>query len=118
MESPLESSRSIRRRTDFLTLPREVRDMIYELALDNSSPIVVWSADVFNDIPLGKSRYNWYSRLDHDRKAITSSVRDLTPNILLCNYDILFEATRIFYRKNIFTFQGLPRLDPNHFLVV
>lgn len=51
MGSAPESLRPLGRRTDFLTLPREVRDMIYELALVNPSPIVVYSANIFNNTP-------------------------------------------------------------------
>lgn len=106
MRSPVEPPLSAEQQTSFLTLPREIRDTIYELALVNPSPIVVWSAKLRKSMPWGRPRFVWVYSLDYNREAIASSVRNLMPNIILCNRTVALEASSIFYGKNTFSFQG------------
>lgn len=91
-------------RTNLLTLPREIRLLIYESSLVSCSPVIVWSAELV--FPGPNERADKPLRVVRDREATTSSVRDLSLALLLCHPTIAAEAADIFYRKNAFAFRG------------
>ncbi len=106
------------RRTNFLTLPRELRNQIYDLALIASSPVVVWSGKLKSTFPPeqndpdynGKMALIWNLIVDH--QATVSSVQDLAPNLLRCNSTVAREAAMTFYGENTFCFLGDHNWDP------
>ncbi len=81
-------------RTTFLSIPREVRLLIYESCLVSCSPVIVWSAEFL------------FPGLVRNREAMTSSVRGLSTALLRCHPTIAAEAADIFYHKNTFAFRG------------
>ncbi|TVY45387.1 hypothetical protein LOCC1_G006355 [Lachnellula occidentalis] len=104
----------------FLSLPREIRDEIYNMALISASPIIVWKAEWEWDIqyfppldgprwPEVSTRIRW--RLV-DQEAISTSLQSLDMNIILCNKIVGREAAKVFYRKNTFSFLGKHNWDP------
>ncbi|KAF7854587.1 hypothetical protein EAF04_010396 [Stromatinia cepivora] len=92
----------------FLSLPPELRDTIYELALIAPVSVIAWS-----DIP-GLELPKWHddNRLisDYDRSwgpfTESLSVKHLTANLLKCHPLISREAATIYYGRNTFLFTG------------
>ncbi|KAG8625659.1 hypothetical protein KVT40_006060 [Elsinoe batatas] len=84
-----------------LTLPREIRDLIYIHALTSSEPIIVWQ----------KKRY-WNKHRDPTQgwDLITAStsrnLSSLSLNLFYTNRHISDEALSIFYTDNTFAFHG------------
>ena len=114
------SSCSQKNRANFLVLPREARDLVYELSLVASSPIVVWSAketcktsadyppyDQNNyENPIRDPRDFFVYGLKWDHEAMISSVQNLALSLFRCNRIIAPEAVSTFYGKNTFSFLG------------
>ncbi|TVY45987.1 hypothetical protein LCER1_G008568 [Lachnellula cervina] len=105
-------------RLSFLSLPREIRDKIYEIALVSNSSIIVWKGKWETDLlpqveegprPWPWSRIRWRA-IDHD--ASTASLRSLNLKLLFCNKVIGHEAAMVFYNKNTFAFLGEHDWDP------
>jgi len=107
---------------NFLSLPREVRDEIYTLALFSPSPIVVWKGEwiheelnpdtgsVSNDDFYTYTEYVWHRVID--QSATKTSLNSLSINIHSCSKVIGQEAAEIFYKKNTFAFLGHHNWDP------
>jgi hypothetical protein len=80
----------------FMSLPREIRNEIYELLLVASEPIVVYSTP---EDPLAieqlRTPMGTYPKVAH-----------LTFGLLRVNKIISIEASAIFYRHNVFKFRG------------
>ncbi|CZR60672.1 uncharacterized protein PAC_10568 [Phialocephala subalpina] len=110
---------------NFLSLPREIRDEIYELALVSTSPIIVWKGHwkyhPSYEIPGPEFnadgswtgphlcinvRWRWT-----DEEAISASLRALDLNIIFCNKTVSHEAAQVFYAKNTFSFMGWHNWD-------
>ncbi|OCK73153.1 hypothetical protein K432DRAFT_399069 [Lepidopterella palustris CBS 459.81] len=105
--------------TNFLSLPREIRDHIYGFALLASTCVVVWSGrwktiNTLNDQGVdadGKTEYEYERVVDH--KAITLSIQHLALNLLRCNNaTVAREAAMTFYAHNTFSFLGDHNWDP------
>lgn len=110
--------------TNCLTLPVEVRDLIYSFALISSEPIIVWSGQIKttiievepptpeNDSFAPDVFHNLIDSIvdrvdrDMDFAAMASSRRDLVLGLLQCHPIISHEAAAIFYRGNTFSFHG------------
>jgi hypothetical protein len=97
MLTPLESRRAT---PSFLTLPRELRDSIYEYALVSPSPLIAWAgmplSEILKVLPAGMTRRKYFSH--------SLPVERLGPKLLLCNSTTSQEAALIFYSKNTFLF--------------
>lgn len=112
----------------FLSLSREIRDEIYDLALVSTSPIIVWKGE-------GKMSYRYQAESEGvgprawpwagvrpppsivpwqevDREAISASLQPLAVNLIFCNKTVSHEAARVFYAKNTFSFLGKHNWDP------
>ncbi|KAH8650964.1 hypothetical protein BGZ60DRAFT_534142 [Tricladium varicosporioides] len=108
----------------FLSLPREIRDKIYDLALVSSSNIVVWDGKWKSEtryISKDGSGALWFAHLHRDwtlrwrnvdQEAISSTLRPLAVKILLCNKVVSHEAALVFYSKNTYSFMGEHNWDP------
>ncbi|TVY41598.1 hypothetical protein LOCC1_G008936 [Lachnellula occidentalis] len=105
-------------RLGFLSLPREIRDIIYDLALVSTSSIIVWKGKWETEFlarleegprPYPLSQIRWRA-IDHD--ASTASLRSLNLNLLFCNKVIGNEAAMTFYHGNTFAFLGEHNWDP------
>ncbi|KAF2008256.1 hypothetical protein BU24DRAFT_429503 [Aaosphaeria arxii CBS 175.79] len=105
--------------TNFLSLPREIRDRIYSFALLASTCVVVWTGrwvciNKFDDQGVdvdGKTALE-YRRIV-DNKATASSIQHLALNLLCCNNTIVErEAAMTFYTNNTFSFLGDHNWDP------
>ncbi|MCJ1367793.1 hypothetical protein MMC16_006927 [Acarospora aff. strigata] len=105
-------------RTNFLSLPRELRNQIYDLALISSQPVVVWSSyvklswppeqwDSSYDVPM-----RWVRSHIVDHQATVSSVQDLALNLPRCDSTMAREGAMTFYGKNTFCFFGDHNWDP------
>ncbi|PQE14220.1 hypothetical protein CJF31_00006772 [Rutstroemia sp. NJR-2017a BVV2] len=93
------SPSSARPRTTFPTLPRELRDKCYTMALRTPLPIVVWSGIRPFSFIEGFEKATEY-------RAATADVRTIFLNLIRCNGTIASEAAMVFYRKNRFFFSG------------
>lgn len=103
----------------FLSLPREIRDEIYNSRLVSQSPIIVWKGK-------WKFKYTYFPRVGSqcmrldtiiswrsvDQEATLKSLRSLDVNIILCNKTVSHEATLVFYKMNTFSFVGRHNWDP------
>ncbi|KAF4635746.1 hypothetical protein G7Y89_g2343 [Cudoniella acicularis] len=104
--------------TTFCSLPREIRDTIYSLALISPTPITVWkgSTEYFFIDPLPEGPHPrpracvWWRQLHHEFPA--AHLRALNLNLLFCNKTLHREAALIFYCKNTFSFEGDHNWDP------
>jgi len=95
------------------SLPRELRDIIYEYVLVAHHPLVVWAGKLDIVHPIERIAFGqfWLARkVDHD--ATRTSVRGLAIPILYSNKMISKEATSIFYSSNTFAFYGEHNWDP------
>jgi hypothetical protein len=102
----------------FLSLPREIRDEIYEVALVSASPIIVWKGSVHwkhHACTFYDGRGNPCTKLDSekslpkrcvDEKIMAASLQSLVVNIILCNKVVNHEAAMVFYKRNTFSFLG------------
>ncbi|KAH6677606.1 hypothetical protein B0J14DRAFT_584710 [Halenospora varia] len=104
----------------FLSLPREIRDKIYDLALVSVSPIIAWKGSWKFELhyfpkPEGQlvpdlsSCIRWRNI---DQEAISASLRPVNVKLILCNKTVSHEAALVFYRKNTFSFLGEHNWDP------
>ncbi|KAH6664540.1 hypothetical protein B0J14DRAFT_247704 [Halenospora varia] len=102
----------------FYSLPREIRDTIYSIALVSSSAIIVWKgenkASYLPQLPEGphprpSSRVCWR---EVNQEATTASLRTLSLSLLFCNKMLSQEAAAVFYNKNTFSFEGDHNWDP------
>jgi hypothetical protein len=106
----------------FLSLSREIRDEIYDLALVSTSPIIVWKGEWKSDYhyyPETEGMIPFSSRLSSvihwqevDYEATSASLQPLAANLILCNKTVSHEAARVFYTKNTFCFLGQHNWDP------
>lgn len=106
------------RPTTFLSLPREIRDYIYNIALCTTISIIVWSGqwicvsnfdDNGNIISGGTIKY----KRCRDQNATNLTIQHLTVNLLRCNNSIVAgEAAMMFYTHNTFSFLGDHNWDP------
>lgn len=105
----------------FLSLPREIRDAIYTLALVSPSPIVIWKGEwvyeqqgTFSDsIDLvfpHHAPFVWRRAIDPF--ASKSTLHSLSTNLLFCSSIINQEAAAVFYKKTTFSFLGAHNWDP------
>ncbi|TVY13285.1 hypothetical protein LARI1_G009468 [Lachnellula arida] len=105
-------------RLGFLSLPREIRDKIYDIALVSNSSIIVckgkWQTYTLPQLGEGPRPWPWdrirWRAIDHD--ASTASLRSLNLKLLFCNKVIAHEAAMIFYHRNTFSFLGDHNWDP------
>ncbi|KAF4636076.1 hypothetical protein G7Y89_g2021 [Cudoniella acicularis] len=107
----------------FLSLPREIRDKIYDLALVSASPIIIWKGswkcefhylpklkgEVWPGLKRFSSAIHWRSI---DQEAISASLRLRDVNLILCNKTVSYEAALVLYAKNTFSFLGEHNWDP------
>lgn len=106
----------------FLSLLREIRDKIYELALVSASTIIVWKGS-------WKTETRYLPRLEGeawpgvnldwalrwraiDQEAISVSLRPVNVKLILCNKIVRHKVALVFYTKNIFSFLGWHNWDP------
>lgn len=103
-------------RASFLTLARETRKTIYELALIAPRPIIVWSGMPKSEL----DTWHWNKGILHhidyiinlsqaDEDAMfteTQKVKSLAYNLLLSHPLISQEAAPIYYHQNTFCFTG------------
>jgi hypothetical protein len=100
-------------RTTFLSLPRELRDQIYEDALVSSHLIFAWYGS-YETEPIDELQESglWdigmsIGYFELHPSWSTESVKHLSMNLLRCgNQQVAFEAAEIFYGKNTFNFLG------------
>ncbi|KAI9713277.1 MAG: hypothetical protein M1820_001264 [Bogoriella megaspora] len=114
--------------TTFLTLPREIRDQIYNLSLTPDEPITVWSGEWKVDAPiLGYEQQPWRWMIGErpgeigcplksfravEKEATIRSLENIAFNILLSNATVAVESAPIFYQNNTFEFLGEHNWDP------
>ena len=90
-------------RSSFLTLPREVRDLVYEELLYSPHPIQIYRYKLGRRTKYGRKR-NCY--LD------AGAARRPKLGLLRCSRLIAAEASRVFYGRNTFRILGLSDLRP------
>jgi len=92
-----------------MSLPREIRDNIYRLALISPSPIIVWKGELVYEsrLPLPGT---W--RRVIDQSATKSSLSLIVTNLLFSTKTISREAADVFYHSNTFSFLGHHNWDP------
>ncbi|KAH8672744.1 hypothetical protein BGZ60DRAFT_405479 [Tricladium varicosporioides] len=104
--------------TTFYSLPREIRDKIYGIALVSPSAITVWKGEMKLSYlppplegphPRPTSRVRWR---EINEEVTRASLRTLSLNLLFCNKTLGYEAAAIFYGKNTFSFEGDHNWDP------
>ncbi len=108
--SNLKMQHSCHPPTTFLTLPREIRDLIYEYALVAEFEVRVWTGSwrymppTVNGVqPADFSPLYYKLDINHDVKAAT--LNSLAFNLLRCgNSTVAAEAACTFYTQNEFTF--------------
>ncbi|KAF2815999.1 uncharacterized protein BDZ99DRAFT_457916 [Mytilinidion resinicola] len=90
----------------FMNLPREVREMIYEHLLIDSSPIIVYSEPPDPPDAAKRARtHSWSSKYPH-----------LTLGLLHVNRTIAIESASLFYAHNTFKFGDLHHpTQPQHY---
>jgi len=98
---------------NFLTLSRELRDMIYDLVLTSHKPIVVWSGILkLTYAEEGTDSHDYEGPLTPihtlivDDQATTLSLGNITLGLLRTNKLVSEEAAMAFYSGNIFSFEG------------
>src|SRR6266542_5994236 len=89
--------------TTFLGLPHEIRNLIYQLVLVKTRPIIVWSARLRYSLNFGRLVSDY--RLVWDREAMSSLRRGLELSLLTVNTVIGTEAAKVFYGRNTFSFR-------------
>lgn len=102
-----------------LSLPREIRDAIYDLALVSPSPIIVWKGHVkteccwnYVSIFLDDQEDARIISRPVDKEATVASLRSLVVSLMFCNKTISYEASLRFYGLNTFAFMGSHNWDP------
>jgi hypothetical protein len=85
-----------------LELPQELRDKVYAYTLVSSDVIVAWSGER-HSLEVDNAGYDTVI----NKRRIKNSVRHLATNLLFCgNKAVHYEAASIFYRRNVFKFEG------------
>ncbi|THV53288.1 hypothetical protein BGAL_0055g00470 [Botrytis galanthina] len=105
----------------FFSLPREIRDSIYHYTLVSTSNIIVWKGKLKHELlPIFKgtrriwsgeptSRLIWRA-VSHEETSISLSTLNI--KLLFCSKVVSREAAIVFYKKNIFAFEGDHNWDP------
>lgn len=104
----------------FMSLPREIRDAIYHLALSSSAPITVWKGERVQEPQFDTASasyedfingtYIWRRFVDH--QAMTTWRSAVATNLLFCTRTVSREAAAVIYKQNIFCFRGEHNWDP------
>lgn len=90
-------------RISFLTLPREIRDLVYDYRFNTPLTIVIWCS-IQPDHPQRRWRVRGALQKTEEGKTVVSDAQDQL-RILRCNTVVAREAARTFYSKNKFNFE-------------